>query len=73
MRVGLLRAVGVGVLAVPVAVGIATLFGTGHAALYAVLLASSSAALILPVVDSLRLGGPAVLQLLPQPLYLQYQ
>jgi len=66
MRVGLLRAVGVGVLAVPVAVGIATLFGTGHAALYSVLLASSSAALILPVVDSLRLGGPAVLQLLPQ-------
>src|SRR5262249_23549787 len=31
-----------------------------------VLLASSSAALILPVVDSLHLGGPAVLQLLPQ-------
>jgi Kef-type K+ transport system membrane component KefB len=31
-----------------------------------VLLASSSAALVLPIIDSLHLGGPAVLQLLPQ-------
>ena len=45
---------------------LAALFDTGHAALYAVLMASSSAALILPIVDSLRLTGPAVLQLLPQ-------
>src|SRR5262249_23051188 len=66
LRVGMLRAVAVGVLAAPLAVGIARLFGTGHAALYAVLMASSSAALILPVVNSLGLGGPAVLQLLPQ-------
>jgi len=66
LRVGALRAVGVGVLSVGAAIGIARLFGTGHAALYAVLLASSSAALVLPVVDSLRLGGPAVLQLLSQ-------
>jgi Kef-type K+ transport system membrane component KefB len=29
-------------------------------------MASSSAALVLPIVDSLRLGGPAVLQVLPQ-------
>jgi Kef-type K+ transport system membrane component KefB len=66
LRVGALRAVGVGVLSVGAAIGIARLFGTGHAALYAVLLASSSAALVLPVVDSLRLGGPAVLQMLSQ-------
>jgi len=41
-------------------------FGTGHAALYAVLMASSSAALIVPIIDSLDLGGEHVLQLLPQ-------
>ena len=46
--------------------GAAALFDTGNAALYAVLMASSSAALILPIVDSLQLTGPAVLQLLPQ-------
>ena len=45
---------------------LALAFGTGHAALYAVLMASSSAALILPIIDSLGLGGEQVLQLLPQ-------
>jgi Kef-type K+ transport system membrane component KefB len=45
---------------------VSRVFGTGHAALYAVLMASSSAALILPIVQSLRLEGPAVVQLLPQ-------
>ncbi|MFT3799136.1 cation:proton antiporter [Microbacterium sp.] len=41
-------------------------FGTGHGSLYAVLFASSSAAVILPVVSALTLSGPPVLQLLPQ-------
>ena len=41
-------------------------FGTDHALLYAVLFASSSAAIILPVVDGQQLTGAAVLQLLPQ-------
>ena len=63
---GLLRAVGVGAVAAVAGVIISRSFGTGHAALYAVLMASSSAALILPIVQSLRLSGPAVLQLLPQ-------
>jgi Kef-type K+ transport system membrane component KefB len=63
---GLARAVAIGVIAALLGWGLAELFGTGHALLYAVLMASSSAALILPMVDSLRLGGPAVLQLLPQ-------
>jgi len=45
---------------------LASAFGTGHAALYAVLMASSSAALILPAIDSLELHGEQVLQLLPQ-------
>jgi hypothetical protein len=36
---------------------LAKAFGTGHAALYAVLMVSSSAALALPVIDSLRLSA----------------
>jgi Kef-type K+ transport system membrane component KefB len=63
---GALRAVAVGVVATGAAVAIAAAFGTGHAALYAVLMSSSSAALILPIVDSLHLGGPPVLHLMPQ-------
>ena len=46
-----LRAVLVGIASVPVAYALATVFGTGHTALYAVLLASSSAALVLPIVQ----------------------
>jgi Kef-type K+ transport system membrane component KefB len=41
-------------------------FDTGHPALYAVLLASSSAALVLPIVDTLRLDGEPVVALLSQ-------
>ncbi len=63
---GVLRAIAVGVIAAGLGAAVAALFDTGHAALYAVLMASSSAALILPIVDSLQLTGPAVLQLLPQ-------
>ena len=50
---GALRALVVGLLAVAFGIGIAHLFGTGHAVLYAVLIASSSAALVLPIRDSL--------------------
>jgi len=66
LRAGTIRAVAVGVVAALFGVAVAAVFGTGHAALYAVLMASSSAALVLPVVESLRLGGAPVLQLLPQ-------
>jgi len=52
-----LRAVLVGVVATGFAVGLATVFHTGHAAVYAVLMASSSAALALPVIQSLGLDG----------------
>ncbi|WAH99307.1 cation:proton antiporter [Arthrobacter sp. MMS18-M83] len=58
---GALRAGIAAVLAAVVGVVIAFAFGTGHAPLYIVLLASSSAALVLPIVDSLRLTGPKVL------------
>jgi Kef-type K+ transport system membrane component KefB len=66
MPVGLLRAGVVGVASVPVALLLAHVFGTGHAVLYAVLLSSSSAALILPIIDALHLQGGPILQLLPQ-------
>ena len=66
LRRGALRAIAVGAVAVPLGIGIAALFNTGHGALYAVLIASSSAALVLPIVDSLRLDGAPVLDLLPQ-------
>src|SRR6478672_6762439 len=45
----LLRAVAVGAVAAVLGVVLARAFGTGHAALYAVLMVSSSAALALPV------------------------
>jgi Kef-type K+ transport system membrane component KefB len=66
LGIGALRALAVGVVSAGLGALLAKAFGTGHAPLYAVLLASSSAALILPVVGSVHLTGPAVLQLLPQ-------
>jgi Kef-type K+ transport system membrane component KefB len=60
------RAAGVGVVSVGLALGISALFGVSHVALYAVLIASSSAALVLPIRDSLQLEGPAVLAMLTQ-------
>lgn len=62
----LLRAVFVGAVAAVLGVVIARAFGTGHAALYAVVMASSSAALALPVIDGLRLEGPPVLSVTAQ-------
>jgi Kef-type K+ transport system membrane component KefB len=63
---GLARVAGTAVLAVGVGVGVAAVFGTGHAPMYAVLMASSSAALVLPIVDSLALGGPRILAMTVQ-------
>ncbi|HEX4222990.1 MAG TPA: cation:proton antiporter [Pseudonocardiaceae bacterium] len=61
LRKGVLLAVAVGVLAVPAGFGVAALAGTGHALLYAVLIASSSAALVVPVLDEAKLRtGPAL-------------
>ena len=62
----LLRVVAIGGTAAVIGVVLAEVFGTGHAAVYAVLMASSSAALALPVIDSLRLEGPAVLSVTTQ-------
>jgi Kef-type K+ transport system membrane component KefB len=66
LRIGALRAAGVLALAVPLALAVAALFHTHHPALYAVLLASSSAALVLPVVNGLGLGGDETLRLTAQ-------
>lgn len=62
----LARAALVGVVAAGLGVAVAALFGTGHAALYGVLMASSSAALALPIIDNLRLSGPPVLSVTAQ-------
>lgn len=62
----LARAALAGSIAAVLGVALAAQFDTGHAALYAVSLASSSAALALPVIDSLRLRGPRVLSVTTQ-------
>ncbi|CDO89036.1 sodium:proton antiporter [Mycobacterium triplex] len=62
----LARAMLCGVVATGLGAALAWQFGTGHAALYAVLMTSSSAALALPVIGSLGLQGPPVLSLTAQ-------
>lgn len=62
----LLRAIVVGAFAAVFGAVVAHLFGTGHAPLYAVLMASSSAALALPIIQSLGLSGPPVLAVTAQ-------
>lgn len=66
LRGGLVRFAIVGVVSAAIGIGIAALFGSSHAPLFVVLLTSSSAALILPIVDSLRLSGPRVLTMIAQ-------
>lgn len=63
---GLVRAILVGVAASLLGVLLANLFGSPHAAVFAVLMASSSAAIVLPTVDGEQLGGPKVLGMLAQ-------
>ncbi|MEV6770770.1 cation:proton antiporter [Nocardia sp. NPDC051030] len=66
LGVGALRAALVGILSVAAGLAVAAWFDTGHGALYAVLIASSSAALVLPIIDSQRLSGKPVLELTAQ-------
>ncbi|MEV6363783.1 cation:proton antiporter [Nocardia asteroides] len=63
---GIVRAALVGVIAAVAGWAVAAIFDIGHAAIYAVLMASSSAAMALPIIDSLRLSGPPVLALTAQ-------
>jgi Kef-type K+ transport system membrane component KefB len=62
----LARAVLVGAVAAGLGAGVAAMFGTTHAAVYGVLMASSSAALALPVINGLGLTGPSVLSVTTQ-------
>ncbi|HMC69111.1 MAG TPA: cation:proton antiporter [Mycobacteriales bacterium] len=66
LRVGGLRAVGVGVVSAGLGLLLAHLFSTGHAPLYAVLLASSSAALILPLLEQVGVSGGDALTTIAQ-------
>jgi Kef-type K+ transport system membrane component KefB len=66
VRTGAARATVVGGVARVLGYAVAELVDTSHALLYAVLMASSSAALVLPTLDSLHLSGPDVVDLLPQ-------
>ena len=61
-----LRAVLVGAVAAVLGVLLAAAFDSDHAALYAVLMASSSAAVALPVIDGLGLEGAQVLSVKAQ-------
>jgi Kef-type K+ transport system membrane component KefB len=66
LRSGAGRAVLVGTAAAALGAGISKVFDTGHTSLYAVLLTSSSAALILPIIEGAGISGPVVVDLLPQ-------
>jgi Kef-type K+ transport system membrane component KefB len=66
LRGGALLALCVGVLAVPAGFGAAALAGTAHAAIYAVVLASGSAAVLLPALQETGASGPAVLRVMAQ-------
>jgi Kef-type K+ transport system membrane component KefB len=62
---GLLAAI-VSLLAVPAGLLAASIAGSGHAAVYAVVLASGSAAVLLPAVEETGLGGAEVLTVMVQ-------
>ncbi|PSR66872.1 sodium:proton antiporter [Nocardia sp. MDA0666] len=66
LGIGAVRAALVGAAAAVIGYLLAGFFDTGHGAIYAVLLASSSAALALPIIDSQGLQGRSVLELTAQ-------
>lgn len=66
LRTGVARALVAGVAACALGYGVSRLVDIHHAPLYAVVMASSSAALVLPIVGSLELEGPDLVDLLPQ-------
>jgi Kef-type K+ transport system membrane component KefB len=66
LRSGALLAVTVGVLAVPAGFAAAALAGTSHAAIYAVVLASGSAAVLLPALEETGSGGRVAMIVMAQ-------
>ena len=63
---GVRAAAAVGVLAIGAGVLVSLIGGTGHPAVYAVLIGSGSAAIVLPVIQERRLEGDAVLMVIAQ-------
>jgi Kef-type K+ transport system membrane component KefB len=66
LRGGALLAVIVGVLAAPAGLAAAAIAGTSHAAIYAVVLASGSAAVLLPAFEETGAGGGDVYAVMAQ-------
>lgn len=66
LRAGALLAGIVALLAIPAGLLAATIAGTAHAAIYAVLLASGSAAVLLPALEEMKLAGPGTLIVMAQ-------
>lgn len=66
LRNGLLRAAGVGVLAVPLGLLVASVFGNDHGPLYAVLIASSSASIVMPALSGTPVTSRSGLEMLSQ-------
>jgi len=66
MRDGALLAAIVCLLALPAGILAAGIAGTGHAAIYAVVLASGSAAVLLPAIEETGLQGAAVMTVMAQ-------
>ncbi len=66
LRAGVLLAAAVGLMSVPAGLLAAQLAGGGHAAVYAAVLASGSAAVLLPAVEEAGLGGSVALRVMAQ-------
>jgi Kef-type K+ transport system membrane component KefB len=66
LRQGSLLAAAVCALAVPAGLLAASVAGGGHAAVYAVVLASGSAAVLLPAIEEAGLTGPVVMAVMAQ-------
>ncbi|MEP7160776.1 MAG: cation:proton antiporter [Dermatophilaceae bacterium] len=66
LRSGLLRAVAIGALSVPAGLAVAAAFGTGHGLLYAVLIASSSASIVMPALAGIPLTAPPIVAMMAQ-------
>ena len=66
LSTGAIAAALVGALAIPAAVLITLIPGVDHPAIYAVLIASGSAAVVVPIIDERRLEGEGVLALIAQ-------
>jgi Kef-type K+ transport system membrane component KefB len=66
LRNGVLRALGVAALAIPFGLGVAAAFGIAHAPLYAVLIASSSASIVMPALGGVPVTSRPGLEMLAQ-------